>query len=1320
MTQSEATIHFLDLLNYNDWSARMRYLLISKGLWKFVTGEGTIDPEKDQHALAIIGLHVKDFYFPTIQKAKTSKEAWDALASSHKAQSFAQKQLLKKQFSNLQKDPSEPMVKYIARASSLKNDLVAAGMLENELDFVGAILSGLPQDYEVVVSVLSMQDPDKLKAEDVLSQLLQVEQRLARMSVSGPSNSALVASHSGPSPGKPAYSGKKKLICDHCGKPGHTKKRCFKLKAELRKQSSASAPASSKPGRYDLKSVALFAEAAMSATTDDVFGLWVIDSGASAHMTCFLEKLVDYKPFDQPKPVTIGDNTQLLALGSGTACFVSREEHDGTEVAVEVHNVWYVPNLALNLLSVKKLLRGKCSVVFTDSSCTINLLDSTLHAVQQGSLWVLPEYTVEDSIACIATELGQAKFDLWHRRFGHLGQANLLKLVSKAMVQGMDVSVKDLQQPGGSVCEPCVLAKHSRQPFPTSSRVVSEKLDLVHMDVCGPMSAVSLGGNKYVATFLDEFTQLSVVKPIARKSDVAGVVKSTLQMLETQAGSTVKTVRTDRGGEYLNADLSEFFSSKGMVHETTAPYTPQQNGAAERLNRTVFDKVRAMLADSGLPKSLWAEAAVTANYLRNVSPCSASSSMTPWELFYGSKPDVSNLRVFGCTAYAHVPKELRSKLDPRSRKGVFVGYEAHSKAYRILVDGKVVVSRDVVFQESSKATLVEAAESEGKARLLFEPDAPSAAASVSAGATPTVPVSTDGAAMHDATPTPVQSVEPAIVLDVAGNQPGMAPCVNVSGTSEAEPRYPVRDRRPPAPYWAAAAITPELPDPADLSEAFAAPDADLWKQAMDEEIASLHANGTWSVEPAPPGVKPIPVKWVFKKKRDAAGNVERYKARLVAKGFKQVEGVDYSEVYAPVSKHTTLRALLATVAAENLELHHLDVKTAFLHGELEEEIYMQQPPGYVSGVGLVCKLHKSLYGLKQAPRAWYTKLKQELEVLGFQASQADPGLFISERKDGTAYVLVHVDDLLVAAPQLSTVQHVKQALSSVFTIHDMGPAKFYLGMEILRDRGQHALLLSQKRFASDVVLRFGMSEAKPKSIPLSTAVKLSKDAGDPLAGQPYSELVGALLYLSVCTRPDIAHSVGMLARYMSAPTTAHWEAAKSVLRYVASTVGVGVRFVRGSTESVLGYCDADYAGDVDSRKSTTGYVFVLHGGAISWSSRLQPTVAASTAEAEYMSAASAVKEALWLRKLLPELHVTTSTVHILCDNQGAVKLLKHPIASVRSKHIDVLHHFARERVARGDVSFRYCPTANMVADCMTKSLPEQKFLYCIRAMGVSV
>jgi hypothetical protein len=769
----------------------------------------------------------------------------------------------------------------------------------------------------------------------------------------------------------------------------------------------------------------------------------------------------------------------------------------------------------------------------------------------------------------------------------------------------------------------------------------------------------------------------------------------TLTLLENQSGYKLQRLRCDNGTEYINSQLKDYCRTNGIQLETTVRYTPEQNGAAERLNRTLMEKVRPMLTAADLPKHLWAEALATANYVRNRSPVTGRDK-TPYELFFGAKPDVSHLRTFGVRCYALTPKPLRSKLDNTSEPGRFIGYPAGTKGYKIMLDnGRITVSRDVLFAEAGGSTSRPAA----------------------------------GGSTSDDEEDSASVEEEEVAMEPVGEEPGPS-----AGSGSRPAPVSKRPRRAatevPAAVWreegykisghkrnlAGSAHTAIINEPATLEEALASDQAELWQQAADDEMASLLANGTWELETVPPGVKPIPVKWVFKIKRDAAGNVERYKARLVAKGFRQREGIDYEEVFAPVSKYTTVRTLLALAAAEDLEIHQLDIKTAFLYGELEEEVWIDQPPGYESGSpNMACHLRKSLYGLKQAPRVWHNKLSAALDTMGFKPSAADPALF-TKSETTAVHLLTYVDDILVVTADTEALAETKTQLLHTFEGRDLGPATFYLGMDIHRDRPARTISLGQSRLTADLLEKYGMAECKPLSVPLSPAAKLTKD-GEPLdtTAYGYAQLIGSLMYLSVCTRPDIAQAVGALARYMASPTAAHWQAAKGVLRYIAGTPGFGITF---SGLDLAAYCDADYAGDLDSRRSTTGYVFTLGGGAISWSSRLQPTVAASTTEAEYMAAAYAIKEGLWLRTLLSEIGVDTDSITIFADNQSAIKLLKNPVFSMRSKHIDVIYHFARERVMRKDIAFKYLPTTEMVADALTKPVPPNKLAYCRERMGV--
>lgn len=899
------------------------------------------------------------------------------------------------------------------------------------------------------------------------------------------------------------------------------------------------------------------------------------------------------------------------------------------------------------------------------------------------------------------------------------------------MVEGIEVPAEHFKKAGAGVCEPCVFAKQHKAARPSSTSVTDTPLQLVHMDVCGPMQVDSLRGAKYFCTFLDDYSKLCVVRPIVAKSDVVAAAKEVFQLWETQTGHKLLVVRSDGGGEYVNKAMDAYLRGKGVAHQTTTRYTPEQNGAAERLNRTLMERVRAMLEESGLPKELWGEAVRTAAYLKNRSPTSKRTK-TPWELFYGKKPDVSRLRVFGATAYALIPTELRKKLDKHSDRGRLVGYGEGIKGYRILLDGSntVVVRSDVVFTEDGMA---------GRLPGLVPPGQPGQAgqpAPLEVGFPGPLPTVVPRTLLPSSEPQPAVDLlsddsdgegtadavrrhlfeSPELEYDGAGAAAGAASDAPRiwNGPNPDRPRRVIDLSR----RVLAGAAVADPDDPATFAEAMNGDDAALWRLAMDEEMESLRANNTWTLEECPRTSRAIPVKWVFKKKLDSNGSVERYKARLVVKGFHQREGIDFEEVFAPVSKYSTMRALLGVVASRDLALHQLDIKTAFLNGELEEEVYVEQPPGYVED-SRACHLHKALYGLRQAPRAWHMTLKAVLEKLGFRASDADGGLYVSKDPEHPSYLLIYVDDILIAAPTEADVEKIKEGLLATFEARDLGEATFFLGMDIRRDRQERTIKLSQERMTTALVERFRLQDCKPRSLPLGTGVRLCNDDGELLTDEKgsYATLVGSLLYISVCTRPDISQAVGVLSRFMQNPTVVHQQAALGVLKYLAGSVGIGITF--GGGDCVLeGYCDADYAGDLDGRKSTTGFVFILDGGAISWSSKRQATVAASTTEAEYIAAALTVKEALWLRVLLGDLGVEVVCVQLFGDNQGALKLLKNPVISSRSKHIDVVYHFARERVALGQVKFEYIRTDFMLADMFTKPVPKSKFAFCCSGIGV--
>ena len=482
---------------------------------------------------------------------------------------------------------------------------------------------------------------------------------------------------------------------------------------------------------------------------------------------------------------------------------------------------------------------------------------------------------------------------------------------------------------------------------------------------------------------------------------------------------------------------------------------------------------------------------------------------------------------------------------------------------------------------------------------------------------------------------------------------------------------------------------------------------------MNTEFDALQANSTWELSELPPGRKAIGCKWVFRVKEDSEGNMARYKARLVAQEFTQQLHFDDEETFAPVLKHSTFRILVAVAAAKNFELKQLDVETAYLHSKVEEEIYMRQPPGYTveskDNKTLFCKLHRSLYGLKQSGRNWNRLLHGWLTKNGFKRSSSDYCLYTCTGPNFFA-IGVYVDDIITVAEDPSQRETFVKQLGSTFKIQDLGLLSWCLGIKI--EQRAEAIVLHQSKYVEDMLQQYSMQDSKPQATP-AINVRLTRE-DSPKDGSaeaqhmqqvPYRSLAGSLNYAAVCTRPDVAFAVGEVCAHMNNPGERHWIAAKRVLRYLKGTSSVGIGFTKHCDELKLeGYSDSDWAGDIDTRRSTTGYIFTLAGGPISWSSKRQHTVALSSTEAEYMAITSSTQEAIFLRNILQDLGFEQTGP----DNQSCIAMTLNPLKPRRTKHMDIRHHFVRDATNRGEVKASYLPTDKMPADCLTKPATAAK------------
>ncbi|KAJ9707125.1 hypothetical protein PVL29_002217 [Vitis rotundifolia] len=708
--------------------------------------------------------------------------------------------------------------------------------------------------------------------------------------------------------------------------------------------------------------------------------------------------------------------------------------------------------------------------------------------------------------------------------------------------------------------------------------------------------------------------------------------------IQTQFNISIRVLRSDNAREYFSAPFTSFMSHHGILHQSSCAHTPQQNGVAERKNRHLVETARTILLHSNVPFRFWGDAVLTACYLINRMPSSILHDQIPHSLLFPDQPlYFLPPRVFGCTCFVHILTPGQDKLSAKAMKCLFVGYSRLQKGYRCysLETHRYFISADVTFFEDSpffSTTSESLPVSEVlPIPIVSPPDAMPPRPLQVYHRRPRV-VAPLPFAEAPADSLPIPSASPAPALPSPNDLP-IAVRKGIRSTRNPHPIYNFLSyHRLSSPYSAFVSAISSVSLPKSTHEALSHPG---WRQAMVDEMAALHSNGTWDLVVLPSGKSTVGCHWVYAVKVGPDGQVDRLKARLVAKGYTQVYGSDYGDTFSPVAKIASVRLLLSMAAMCSWPLYQLDIKNAFLHGDLAEEVYMEQPPGFVAQgeSGLVCRLRRSLYGLKQSPRAWFGRFSSVVQEFGMLRSTADHSVFYHHNSLGQCiYLVVYVDDIVISGSDQDGIQKLKQHLFTHFQTKDLGKLKYFLGIEIAQSSS--GVVLSQRKYALDILEETGMLDCKPVDTPMDPNVKLVPGQGEPL-GDPgrYRRLVGKLNYLTI-TRPDISFPVSVVSQFLQSPCDSHWDAVIRILRYIKSTPGQGVLYENRGHTQVVGYTDADWAGSPTDRRSTLGYCVFIGGNLISWKSKKQDVVARSSAEAEYRAMALATCELIWLRHLL--------------------------------------------------------------------------------------
>ncbi|KAJ4801076.1 hypothetical protein LUZ62_052322 [Rhynchospora pubera] len=742
--------------------------------------------------------------------------------------------------------------------------------------------------------------------------------------------------------------------------------------------------------------------------------------------------------------------------------------------------------------------------------------------------------------------------------------------------------------------------------------------------------------------------------------------------------------------------------------QVSCPHTPEQNDISERKHRHVVELGLANMFHASIPMNYWDVIFESVTFVINRLPCSPNNDVSPFEMLFNQKPNYQFFHVLGCACYPLLRPYNQTKLQPRSEKCALLGYSPVYKGYKCLhiPTGRIYISRHVKFDDSDLPFTYLHTTTNDETQPYPTP--------------PQQPLSVIPHPSDNTTPNfSDHLISSPQITTIQQNQPSSSRNAPTTTSHSMMTRSKTQTLKPKIfPNHQLFTTTtsnhhPKLASVEPTCYTQAVKDKN-WRLAMAAELDALAHNATWELVPPPSDAHVVGSKWLFRIKYKPDGSIEKYKARLVAKGYSQLEGIDYYETFSPVVKPSTVRVVLSIAISHNWPLHQLDVNNAFLHGDLEETVFMEQPPGFSDTLypNHVCKLKKAIYGLKQAPRAWFFKLKEFLTTHQFVSSQCDHSLFILKTTSTIMYLLVYVDDIIITGNSPKAIDKLIKTLDAEFSIKDLGELSYFLGIQV--SSFHKNLHLSQHRYLQTVLTRAAMADAKPCQTPMQAGIQPSKFEGSLLENpHMYRSIVGALQYATI-TRPDLTFAVNKASQFVAAPTEKHWQLVKRILRYIRGTLHHGL-IIKPSTDlSIHAYCDADWAGCPDDRRSTTGYAVYMGCNLISWSAKKQATVSRSSTEAEYRSLAVTTQEVLWLNYLLLELGYVTKHVPTLwCDNLGATFLAANPVFHARTKHIELDFHFVREKVNAKQLSVRFICSNDQLGDIFTKSLAKARF-HCIR------
>lgn len=1329
--------------NYIDWETNARLFLEINGFMPYIDGSEPMPQKelyyKDNEAYSpelAVKYHEKLSEFQrnskkalgalksiisieNIERFKefgTAKLLWDAIYSMFAESSFELMGRYIDKLNTISYSGCKNMDEYTSQIQSAAYYLKQMNKGLNNAHVAWIIFRGLPSSFDAFSS-RKYEEIGKtlndLNISNLTAELIAEESRMNSTINANHANHANTANTA--KIAKNAANKRQIPQCKFCNKKGHLEAKCYKKHPELKPTNNSSAVMT----------------ASMLTPIKNQYN-WIVDSGASEHFTNQKEWLENYQTVDN-LTVTAINGQKLQILGFGSIPITLHNTTINKPQQVTISKVYYVPNIAANLLSTKNLTEKGWKIQFHKDKCELQSDSFTTHALYESNAYILHShfyaYTAKlnDSIEII------------HQRLSHISEQNIYETAKHTT--GLNIS--KIQNQHLNQCEPCSMGKQ-HEIVSYKNMIGAEKpFELIHTDIAGPFIN-GLKSEKYYISFTDDKTRLVWIYCMKFKSEAIDKMIEYYNYINIQTGYKIQRTRADNAGEYKSHKWLEFVKQKGIKMEYTAPYTPAQNGISERLNRTIIERTIAVMKNRNIPIFLWPEIMKSIVYIKNRT-YSSVIKMTPYEALIGRRPDISNIRILGSLAYKLIPKNQHKKLDSHMEKCIIIGFE--SSNYKIYIPSRrlITTARDITINENNEFIDKASNQKEYDLSNLMEfdnidiliprkepiiqiPDLTADNSATNQNQQLTDDLANQGNFSNQESENNESNNESNDDLNIDSDNESNNDSNIDSTLPSITVEMPRRSNRSnkgvnPRKYegftlLAARAFaeiertddisTVDFKEPQNFEEAMHSNEKDLWVKSMKREINTLKNNNTWKLVPKPKNRKPIKTKWVYKIKKNDDKSLE-YKSRFVAKGFEQIYGIDYNETFAAVIKQMSFKVIFALCVMYDWYLHKVDMKSAFTQGFIKNLMYIEQPKGFEDKdhPDWVLLLNKALYGLKQSARIWYETLHKVLIKLGFMRLKSDSCIFKHQNKQ--LFITVYVDDLAICGPNINDINDIKTELANIFDIKDLGPIKSYLGIQIERNMQKRTMHIHQTEYIHKILNKFNMHESKPASTPMDAKINLliSDQIAEEVDKKWYQSAIGSLLYAALGTRPDILYATITLGKYASNPSQTHISSVKRIFRYLRKYPNLGIEY--SNNPYLIGYADSDYAGDKSTYKSTSGYAFFFGNGPISFQSKLQSIVALSSTEAEYISLCNSAKEATFLQELLKEIgYYKQDNIPIYSDNNGAILLSQNPVFHARTKHINVRYHFIRQKVTDKDISVHYINTNQQKADGLTKALPKQK------------